>query len=128
MTSPHSVTVPGAPDAWKNIHNDFGKLDFEELFLAAIDFAKNGFRVTRVVANAWNKNLDKLLQDKNSKSVFFSGPPKIFAFWVWRRSDSAFSRYLVILGHSPKARLRRENICSREVETFTTIQNFSEIQ
>ena len=72
LTSPHSVTVPGAPDAWKNIHNDFGKLDFEELFLAAIDFAKNGFNVTRVVANAWNKSVDKLLQDKNSKNVFLN--------------------------------------------------------
>ena len=31
LTSPHSVTVPGAINAWKQIHNDFGKLDFEEL-------------------------------------------------------------------------------------------------
>ena len=70
LTSPHSVTIPGALDAWKNIHNDFGKLDFEELFLTAIDFAKNGFKVTRVVANAWNKSLSKLLENKNSKNVF----------------------------------------------------------
>tara|TARA_B100000287_G_scaffold12292_1_gene12586 strand:+ start:418 stop:2001 length:1584 start_codon:yes stop_codon:yes gene_type:complete len=72
LTSPHSVTIPGALDAWKNIHNDFGKLDFEELFLAAIDFAKNGFKVTRVVANAWNKSLSKLLENKNSKNVFLN--------------------------------------------------------
>ena len=72
LTSPHSVTVPGALDAWKNIHDDFGKLDFEELFLAAINFAKNGFKVTKVVANAWNKNLDKLSQNKNSKNVFLN--------------------------------------------------------
>ena len=72
LTSPHSVTVPGALDAWKNIHNDFGKLDFEELFLAAINFAKNGFEVTKVVANAWNKNLNKLSQNKNSKNVFLN--------------------------------------------------------
>ena len=72
LTSPHSVTIPGALDAWKNIHNDFGKLDFEELFLAAINFAKNGFKVTRVVANAWNKSLSKLLENKNSKNVFLN--------------------------------------------------------
>ncbi|MDC0142886.1 gamma-glutamyltransferase family protein, partial [Candidatus Pelagibacter sp.] len=72
LTSPHSVTVPGALDAWKNIHNDFGKLDFEELFLAAINFAKNGFEVTKIVSNAWNKNLSKLSQNKNSKNVFLN--------------------------------------------------------
>ena len=32
LTSPHAVTIPGALDAWNSIHNDFGKLDFEELF------------------------------------------------------------------------------------------------
>ena len=72
LTSPHSVTVPGALDAWKNIHDDFGKLDFEELFLAAINFAKNGFEVTKIVSNAWNKNLNKLSQNKNSKNVFLN--------------------------------------------------------
>ena len=72
LTSPHSVTVPGALDAWKNIHKDFGKLDFEELFLAAINFAKNGFEVTKIVSNTWNKNLNKLSQNKNSKNVFLN--------------------------------------------------------
>ena len=73
LTSPHSVTIPGALDAWKNIHNDFGKLDFEELFLKAIDCARNGFKVTKVVANAWKKNEDKLLKDENSKKRKSSG-------------------------------------------------------
>jgi gamma-glutamyltranspeptidase/glutathione hydrolase len=72
LTSPHSVTIPGAPNAWKNMHNDYGKLNFEELFIAAIDFSKNGFKVTKVVANAWNKSLNKLSQDKNSKNVFLN--------------------------------------------------------
>ena len=52
LTSAHSVTVPGAVDAWKKIHEDFGKLDFEELFISAINIARNGFKVTKVVANA----------------------------------------------------------------------------
>ena len=51
-------------------------------------------------------------------SIFFSGPPKIFAFWTWRRSESAFSRYLVILGHSPKARLRRDKRKSKQLTSL----------
>ena len=69
LTSAHSVTVPGAIDAWKKIHDDFGKLDFKELFIPAINIAKNGFKVTKVVANAWNKSLKKLSENPNSKKL-----------------------------------------------------------
>ena len=69
LTSAHSVTVPGAVDAWKKIHEDFGKLDFEELFISAINIARNGFKVTKVVANAWNKSLKKLSENQNSKKL-----------------------------------------------------------
>jgi len=72
LTSPHSVTIPGAIDAWKKIHDDFGKLDFEELFIPAINIAKNGFKVTKVVANAWNKSLKKLSENRNSKKLFLN--------------------------------------------------------
>ena len=41
LTSPHSVTVPGAVDAWEKIHSDFGKLDFEQLFLPAINISRS---------------------------------------------------------------------------------------
>ncbi len=67
LTSPHAVTVPGALHAWNSIHNDFGKLDFEELFHKGIDIAKNGFNVTRVVANAWNNVFNKLSGNPYSK-------------------------------------------------------------
>ena len=60
LTSPHSVTIPGALNAWEKIHKEFGKLDFEQLFLGAIDIAKNGHRVTKVVSNAWKNSLNKI--------------------------------------------------------------------
>ncbi len=72
LTSPHSVTIPGAVDAWKKIHDDFGKLDFEELFIPAINIARDGFKVTKVVANAWNKSLKKLTEDQNSKKLILN--------------------------------------------------------
>ena len=67
LTSPHSVTIPGALDAWNKIHDEFGSLEFEELFHKGIDVAKNGYKVTNVVSNAWNNSLNKLSENKNSK-------------------------------------------------------------
>ena len=46
LDSPHSVTIPGAVHAWSTIHNDYGKLEFEQLFLKAIECARDGFKVT----------------------------------------------------------------------------------
>ena len=39
LDSPHSVTIPGAVHAWSTIHNDHGKLEFEQLFLKAIELS-----------------------------------------------------------------------------------------
>ena len=72
LTSPHSVTVPGAIDAWEKIHSDFGKLDFEQLFLPAINISRNGYEVTKVVGNAWEKNTNKLSENSNSKKFMLN--------------------------------------------------------
>ena len=86
LTSPHSVTIPGAVDAWKKIHDDFGKLDFEKLFIPAINIARNGFKVTKVVANAWNENLGKLSENINSKKLFLNNG-KSYQTTEIRKSD-----------------------------------------
>ena len=45
QTSPHSVTIPGSVHAWYSMHQKFGKLDFEQLFITAENYARNGFPV-----------------------------------------------------------------------------------
>ncbi|MEM7195703.1 MAG: gamma-glutamyltransferase family protein [Pseudomonadota bacterium] len=50
-----SVTVPGCVSAWSELSRAFGILPFEQLFEAAIDYARNGFQVTPIVASAWSK-------------------------------------------------------------------------
>ena len=51
-TSPHSVTIPGAVHAWYSMHQKFGNLDFEELFITSEDYARNGYPIHEVVANS----------------------------------------------------------------------------
>src|ERR1051325_8781871 len=42
-TGPLSWSVPGCVDGWETLHARFGKLDWDQIFGAAIDCAENGF-------------------------------------------------------------------------------------
>jgi gamma-glutamyltranspeptidase/glutathione hydrolase len=48
-----SVTVPGAPAAWHDLHERFGVLPFTQLFEPAITYAEEGHPVAPVVARNW---------------------------------------------------------------------------
>jgi gamma-glutamyltranspeptidase / glutathione hydrolase len=48
-----SVTIPGVPAAWRDLHQKFGRLPFEQLLESAIDYAENGFIVSSTVARFW---------------------------------------------------------------------------
>ena len=47
------VTVPGAPDAWRVLHERFAKLELERIMAPAIAYAEKGFPVSPVVSRAW---------------------------------------------------------------------------
>ena len=51
------VTVPGAPKGWRDLHEAFGALPFEELFVDAIAFAENGYPVSPTVAAHWSHSV-----------------------------------------------------------------------
>ena len=70
LLSPHSVTIPGAVDAWYQMHKKFGKLEFEKLFATAIYYATEGFPVHEIEAFHWKKNEDKLKKNIITKQIF----------------------------------------------------------
>ena len=70
LLSPHSVTIPGAVDAWYEMHKKFGKLDFEQLFKTAEEYAREGFPVHEIEAYHWKKNEEKLKKHKITKKEF----------------------------------------------------------
>lgn len=47
---PLPVSVPGCVDGWYALHEKFGKLPMEQLLQPAIDYARNGFPVSEVIA------------------------------------------------------------------------------
>ncbi|MDC1053669.1 gamma-glutamyltransferase [Alphaproteobacteria bacterium] len=70
LLSPHSVTIPGAVDAWYEMHKKFGKLEFENLFATAIYYAQEGFPVHEIEAFHWQKNEEKLKKNNIAKQIF----------------------------------------------------------
>ncbi|WP_375412221.1 gamma-glutamyltransferase [uncultured Bradyrhizobium sp.] len=65
-TGAHSVTVPGAIDAWATILRDHGKLGFDTLLQPAIKAAEDGYIVAPRIAFDWNNGLEKLRAGTNT--------------------------------------------------------------
>jgi len=71
-TSPHSVIVPGAVDAWCQLNKDHGKLHLSELLQPAIDYARNGYPIGQRVHHDMSKNLEHLKSNENLSRIFLN--------------------------------------------------------
>jgi gamma-glutamyltranspeptidase/glutathione hydrolase len=54
-----SVTVPGAPAAWSDLHQRFGKLPFAALFESAIAYAQTGYPISPTVFWHWRWGVEQ---------------------------------------------------------------------
>ncbi len=70
-TSAHSVTVPGAVNAWETLLKAHGRKGLEELLQPAIRYAEDGWPVHPKVAWDWKRLEDKLR--KNGTHHFLPG-------------------------------------------------------
>jgi gamma-glutamyltranspeptidase/glutathione hydrolase len=50
-----AVTVPGAPAAWADLHERFGRLPLTRVFEPAIQYARDGYPLSPVVAEYWQR-------------------------------------------------------------------------
>lgn len=67
------VTVPGAPSAWATLSEKMGRLDLKEVMSEAIGYARDGFPVSPLVSNHWEKAYRKYSQLKGEEySSWFS--------------------------------------------------------
>lgn len=47
------ISVPGCVDGWFELHSKFGRLPMSELLAPAIQYAREGFPVSEVIAQGW---------------------------------------------------------------------------
>ncbi len=55
LRSALSVSVPGCVDGWFTLHERYGRLPLHRLLAPAIEAAREGFPVTRVIASDWSR-------------------------------------------------------------------------
>src|SRR5262249_56336688 len=71
MRGPLSIlTVPGAIDGWRVVHERFGRLAWAELFDAAIGYARDGIPVSRSLAD-WTAQDQPILSAYPATAAFF---------------------------------------------------------
>jgi len=67
---PLPVTVPGVVDGWIKLHEKFGSIDFKDLFLPTINYARNGFPITETIAFYLNSSSKRFKSYPNFKDVY----------------------------------------------------------
>jgi gamma-glutamyltranspeptidase/glutathione hydrolase len=67
---PLSVSVPGAVDGWFALHGRFGKLSMSRVLAPAIEYAREGFPVTEIIAFAWAQNAAGLANEPGFARTF----------------------------------------------------------
>ena len=59
---PLPVSVPGAVDGWFELHSRFGSLPMASILTPAIEYAKQGFPVSELIAYYWDMNNKRIGQ------------------------------------------------------------------
>ena len=70
---PLPVSVPGCVDGWFQMHEMFGRLPIKDILQPAINYARDGFPVTEVIAYYMQKGTELLKEYPNIKDVYMPG-------------------------------------------------------
>jgi gamma-glutamyltranspeptidase/glutathione hydrolase len=70
---PLPVSVPGCVDGWFEMHEMFGRLPIRDILQPAINYARDGFPVTEVIAYYLDINTQSLKEYPNIKETYMPG-------------------------------------------------------
>lgn len=63
------VTVPGAPAAWSDLHQRFGRLPLPEIMAPAIAYAAEGYPLSPILARAWHEAAGRFLPQQHDPAL-----------------------------------------------------------
>lgn len=89
LQSAHSVTIPGAIDAWACLLEKHGRLGLSEVLQPAIRYAEEGFAVTPRVALDWHRLADKLKADRSAAEKYLKSGNAPRPGDIWRSPELA---------------------------------------
>jgi gamma-glutamyltranspeptidase/glutathione hydrolase len=70
---PLPVTVPGAVDGWFALHGKFGRVPMTTNLAPAISYARDGFPLSEVIAEGWERNVAILAKYPNVTNLWAPG-------------------------------------------------------
>ena len=70
---PHAVTVPGTARGWEATVQRFGSRSLADVLQPAIDYAREGYPVTPVIAHAWQHQEDLFVGNHARETYLFDG-------------------------------------------------------
>ena len=70
---PLPVSVPGCVDGWFELHGKFGKLPMADILKPAIQYAREGFPVSELIAYYWERNSRSLRKFPGFAEIFMPG-------------------------------------------------------
>ena len=73
-----AIAVPGTVDGMWELHKRYGSMDWKELILPSIKLAKEGFKVSPLMADTLNRNYESLSKFSETKKIFFQENPVKF--------------------------------------------------
>jgi gamma-glutamyltranspeptidase / glutathione hydrolase len=70
---PLSTSVPGCVDGWFEMHDMFGKLPIKDILQPAVNYAREGFPVSELIAYLLEKGTNTLKEYPNIKDIYMPG-------------------------------------------------------
>jgi gamma-glutamyltranspeptidase / glutathione hydrolase len=88
---PLPISVPGCVDGWFALHSRFGRLPMERLLAPTIEAAREGFVLTPVIADAWQRGVQILGRFDDFREQFTLDGQAPVAGQLWRNPGLAFT-------------------------------------